>query len=422
MVKVSITYGGKLTQCVVESEPLEQGGEVEFMANGVKLNDTESSDQRFVTVSSVPEMPELVVNNNTNQQLRIRLKINYTKVGSYGGVSATRRIFLDYFPEENNGQAVTQTINPGDSYTIDFGDKVRGGQATFEYILGDWEWTQENVETFEFHIRGLNPSRAEVTSYLQSEGYLDRYWFIVHLLQHESGTFSENEFLNFNRGENFSVNGLKGLPNWGGPRGFGIAQLDNFGQLDQENNNDQQLIETLGVDNLEDGEVVVDEQGRYINHDRYIVASDNEIWNWKENIGTAIQLLDMKVEELTDPQKGSARIRNLHNNIENWNNSHPENLFQGPDDQEEGNFVFSFIESEIDGFIDFNGIFNGTEGTANHIKSFYDAHLIRYYNGGHYIVGNGNSSTGYTWTLDRDSAQSGYYVENICSEDVSGNS
>lgn len=50
-------------------------------------------------------------------------------------------------------------------------------------------------------------------------------------------------------------------------------------------------------------------------------------------------------------------------------------------------------------------------------KSFIDACLIRYYNGGYYHRLRSSSNQKPYWQIDRDSEQSGFYVEHICSQD-----
>lgn len=342
---------------------VNQRPSVEFFANDVQLNARDQDTERFIPITSEPSMPVITVANNQDEQIRARLKIEYTK--NYNGQII--RKWLDYYPSEENNEVQTQTIDAHSNWNIDFGDDIRGGTGIIQYVTGEEQWIEENIETFTFYLRGNNPNRDEVLEYIEDSNFNDQYWFLMKLIRHESGTGSNAEFRHFNIGNNYTTTGSNGLPNLGAPRGFGLGQIDNFGRLSIIERN------TLNLNNLEVGETITDNQGRAIDRNGYIVASDNQVWNWKDNIQAIISLLDDKSTELR------GHIRRLRNHVNNWNNEHPNDLVIIPNDQQEGNITFSWVSSDIENFDDYNNIFTN-DSTVN-IKSFYDAILIKYYNG-----------------------------------------
>ena len=391
-----------------ENQVLRVRPPVELFANDVQLNGRDEGTERFIPITSEPAMPVIAVANNQDEQIRGRLKIEYTK--NYNGQVV--RKWLNYYPEEENGEVQTQTINAHDTWNIDFGDHIRGGIATFEYVSGDAEWNDENIQIFVFYLRGQNPNRDDVISYIEDNDYDNQYWFLIRLIRHESATGNSNEFRQFNPGTNYTVNSLRGLPNFGPPRGYGLGQIDNFGRLvNGYSQLTNQQREQLGLSDVERGETIVDDQGRTIDWQGYIVASDNQVWNWKENVDTVITFLDIKKQTIINKYNGWVNTAN------NWNNAHPNDLVDQHDDQVEGDITFSSVESYIDGIpTTVNEYFNESEDSET-TKSFIDACLIRYYNGGYYhrLRRNGNQKP--YWQIDRDSEQSGFYVEDICSQD-----
>ncbi len=121
--------------------------------------------------------------------------------------------------------------------------------------------------------------------------------------------------------------------------------------------------------------------------------------------------LDIKKQELINYYNSWVNTAN------NWNNTHPNNLVEQHEDQEEGDITFSGIESYLDGISEtVNDYFNDSED-SDETKSFIDACLIRYYNGGlyHRLRQIGNQKP--YWEIDRESIQAGFYVEHICSQD-----
>ena len=238
---------------------------------------------------------------------------------------------------------------------------------------------------------------------------------LTKLIRHESATGSSNEFRQFNIGTDYTITSVRGLPNFGAPRGYGLGQIDNFGRLSQRERNE------LNLDELENGETIVDTQNRTIDWRGYIVASDNEVWNWKDNIGAIINLLDNKTTELR------GHIRRLRNHVNNWNTNNLENLVVIPEDVDESTITFSWVNSDIDNFEEFNNIFENE--STDIIKSFYDAILIKYYNGigtvnaHHYMYYNVERNQKPEILIERsatfmfnEAQTTRYYVESLCEE------
>jgi len=132
-LKATVSYkGAESKSATIE---LTERPDVEIFANDVQLNSRDEDTERFVPITSEPVMPVITIANNQDEQIRGRLKIEYTK--NYDGQVV--RKWLNYYPEEENNEIQTQTINAQYTWNIDFGDHIRGGIATFEYVNGDTE-------------------------------------------------------------------------------------------------------------------------------------------------------------------------------------------------------------------------------------------------------------------------------------------
>lgn len=254
-------------------------GELEFFVNDEKID-----EDFYALITSEPEMPKIEVKNCSNEIVNGRFKIEYEKPYN-GGIA---RKLVDYFPEsEEDNELNTVTIGASTGeWEVDFGEKIRGGRITFEYTTCQEESssiTEEDLtESFVFYIRGENPEKDEVMQYIADEGYKDDYWFLIRLLRHESGTGDRDEFRQFNPGNNYGSDwtDFVGCPNFGPPRGWGISQIDNIDQINRNERNE------LNLSNLDEGQTI-DEDG-------YVVASDEAMWNWKENIDFGIIVLNNK--------------------------------------------------------------------------------------------------------------------------------
>lgn len=395
----------ELTACYKQSKQVATVSimarpDVEVFANDVQLNDRDEATERFVLISAGPAMPVITVANNSVENIRVRLKIEYTK-NSNGN---TIRKWLNYYPPEQNDEVQTQTITTNTNWSFDFGDDIRGGTATVEYVIGEDEWNDENVQTFVFYLRGTNPSRDEVVTYIEEQGYDDQYWFLMRLIRHESGTGTNNEFRHFNQGTNYTTddNSTIGLPNWGYPRGYGLGQIDNFGRLSIT----ERAI--LNLNSLEEGETIVDDD-RTIDRNGWIVASNDEVWNWKENINAAIYILDSKKTDVINYYNSS------FNFINNWNANNLNNLVEPHEDSTVGDITFQHAGTSIEDFGNINQNFDLVD-TGENIHSFIDATLIKYYNSGYYYRLNRGAQPP-SWYIDNLNGDNFDYVNRICNEE-----
>jgi hypothetical protein len=237
-------------------------------------------------------------------------------------------------------------------------------------------------------------------------------------IRHESGsnanfngvnpTNDSYEFRHFDRVENINQYNLRknsdnGLPVFGFPRGYGLTQLDNFDRLYRyindipvDGNGNQTLPDTQSIEglNLEDEfleilvggdkelQTIVDQQDRTIDFSRRIVASNQEVWHWKENIDKAVWFLETEKMNIT-----TNKITTIRNRIIAWNNAHPTDLVLVPTPEYYDSIIYCWTPSDIAEFAPYNDLFN--QGTApdiinqgtRELKSFFDAMLLKSYNG-----------------------------------------
>jgi len=413
------------------------------------LNRRGKNTDRFLMINldqnADPVMPTVRIKNNSDVNIKLRVKIeheNYvataeTSNGAFGPaipydvnndgtIQSNENIYLnrrftDYFPNQANAQEIEEAIftvvmPPQQVWDVDFDNRIRGGTATVEFIPYSQNvnsWAEGDHHYFQFHIRGKNPTYQQVRNYLNAQNYLNRFWFLIRKIRHESGSFGSfdsaddnfnrnpqhdnYEFQHFNRRFNSQTYNLRkfmrrtrdtygvpGLPAFGPPRGFGLGQIDNFGEASPiQVPNPPPIGDTISV--------IIDEEAITVDYNRTIVASDQEVWHWKRNIDAGIRVLEMKIRELRNRRDNpNLSLRDLRDQINNWNNANPTNRVVSPGNQVEppaneatqGNRItFSFIETDIEGLTDYNTIFNGATSTNQYEKSFLDACLLKAYNG-----------------------------------------
>lgn len=275
-------------------------------------------ENEYVTISSEPKMPKLIIKNTDATNLDFRLEIEYRR---------DIRRDEDYFPETG-----WQTVKSGKEWEIDFGNKIRGGKATLLYKVGQKEYS------FVFHIRGTNPTEQQVKQFIDEKGY--NIWFLTRLIRQESS------YHQFNLGTKYGPNwnNTQGCPNWGPPHGWGLMQMD-------------VLNSTLG-----------DQQAAGAWR-----PSAQALWDWKENIKVGVNFLRTeKFDMVNDNLSISLSIENK------WYNKHPEDIITAHPDQEEGNNSQTVIYTHTNSsYFSYN--FGGNP--ANNKKSFMDASWIKNYNG-----------------------------------------
>jgi hypothetical protein len=253
-------------------------------------------------------------------------------------------------------------LKKGEVWDIDFGQDIRGGTAHLQCRYNE---DDTNAETFIFYIRGDNPDPKDVKNYLTQKGYYPKYWFIIRVTKHES---SIRQFYNSGSYETVKLKDNdqgKGEPLYGPPRGFGLKQLDNWG-----------------------------------NPSHYAYAQ--QLWDWKANIEGGIEVLREKEQWVSNKKNDHKRI------IDAWNKINPDNpvsdslkIVSGPGI---GTWVLTINEG---------GETFAVDPTTSQ-RNIYDALFIRYFNGGTYydVVQNGTARP--YRTISRYNKLNSNYVELVC--------
>lgn len=434
---------------------LDVNSTIQDINNLANLINNTAVNNRFAIISAVPAMPRVKIRNNSNVSLKVRLKIKFKKTSNANGTGTIYRVFLDHFPTQNTLNHNTETIGGIDIYTkvipsqgsweIDYEGKIRGGDATIEYIENSLAWNDSLTYNFSFNIRARNPLRQNIVDYLNEARtggtYFNRYWFILKLIRHESGTHNRNEFLHFNAAPNNTYtynNNRLGMPSFGAPRGFGLGQIDNEGRLtvsDIANLGLTQQLAEIQPGAIKEYQTIVDNLGRTIDYNRWRVASDDVVWNWKKNIDKIVNIIEVKTSSVINNISVSGvlneyGISSIRTHIQNWNTTHPTNQVTMPGDQTEGAITFGPIRTNIDEFEAYNDLFPSTPTSTNNYKSFFDAMLIKSYNGlgsniDHYLhltpvpIGNNKPLLSIknvvSYTLNGVEREN-HYVRDVCNE------
>ena len=366
-----------------------------------KLVDRAKSDL-IAWITEEPKMPEVKIVNKSPVSLSASLTIEYDMDNKPAPFNYNRK-FKDKYPKKfrqapllptnpnyDNIESDMINIPPQGEWVVYFSEEIRGGKAIFQFIFDSALMLYDG--SFTFYIRGKNPRKTDVLNYITQKGYSSEYWFFMKLIRHESGTHDQDEFLHFNPGSVSVKNETKGLPNWGAPHGLGLMQIDNKGT-----------------------------------NANPIRATDDEVWNWKVNIDGAKNLLDVKKQEVINQYFIRNNINTRIPFAKDWNKNNPNDLIEQLGNQLEGKIIFGSIPTSISGVPqEINDYFNehvksqGSFVFNQADRSFFDAALIRWYNGGRYhVIKTFNPPINIPkpyWLLNRYSSESGYYVEKVCSE------
>jgi hypothetical protein len=330
----------------------------------------EINEGDFIFISSKPEMPKIYVKPdiwlriaktdsitkeipylNWKSKIAIRAKIQYKKYNKYGELIRNDSITI---PSTD-----WDSIKVNDIWHLDFKNNFCGGTVTVECMFN------ESLISKTFYIRGINPSKEEILAYLKEKGYNE--WYLPKMIMHES------KMNQFNSGTDFKPDSFVGCPNWGYPNGYGLMQLDNFG--DNENGSK-------------------------------IYATTHELWNWKSNIDRGVKFLrEDKAKWARDKMEGYMKKYNEYKHrIEGPIKYY---IAEGPN---AGLEVIELREG------------NNTEYEIFSIyptvreRSMTDAITIRYYNGGLYCeykpknIDDGRSP----WVIKPINGNGFNYVERIC--------
>ncbi|MCK9562715.1 MAG: hypothetical protein M0R02_08350 [Bacteroidales bacterium] len=307
----------------------------------------------YQLITTIPEMPDIRIkpfkNNSTDStEIEVRLKIEYKR---WNSVNTLVRNDSTFYPADG-----WHKVKLNEMWDIDFGSEMRGGKVYVYYK------SEDTIKSEIFYIRGANPSEQEVRNYLTSQSYNE--WFLMKIIREESGSSIVGQAMKqFNPGRNYGTawTNTIGCPNMGYPRGFGLMQLDNFG--------------------TENGVL--------------LVATSNQIWNWKANIDRGVQLL--REDKINWAER---RINGYLTTIQNWNAANPDNLVNDSIYIERGDNAGSTVLTIQEGNTDNNETFainpNNTQRSIKH------ATALKYYNGGAYCTLRRKAITNKPyWTINR---------------------
>ncbi|MEO6904612.1 MAG: hypothetical protein ABI315_15885 [Bacteroidia bacterium] len=337
-----------------------------FLYNGTKLIKPNS----YLLISTTPEMPNIKIkpfkdNYTGNAEIEVRLKIEYKR---WNSANTQVRNDSTFYPSSE-----WKKIKINESWDIDFGKEMRGGKVYVYYKSGTT--TKSKI----FYIRGSNPTEQEVKNYLTSQNYSE--WFLIKIIRHESGSTVVGQAMKqFNAGTKYDTarTNTIGCPNLGYPRGFGLMQLDNFGT-------------TNGV---------------------LLVATPNQLWNWKANIDRGVQFL--RIDKINWAER---RINSYLSTIQKWDKIHNDDLVNDSIYIKSGDNTGSKVLTIQEGTATNNEIFAITPTSTQ--KRIQNALTLKYYNGGAYctLLINEITKKPY-WTIDRLNNQNPpfNYVERICGE------
>jgi len=269
-------------------------------------------------------------------------------------------------------------------WKVDFKKIIQGGKATITIKVGDKEYTRV------FHIRGINPKKSIVLEY--SKIHNSKYWFFSRIIQHETGSTGDvaKQFYppesteKGKEGYGPEWTDSKGMPVLGPPCGWGIMQLDNP------------------------------------------KPTKKALWSWKKNIDEGVKLFDEKLKDVKEFYKRQLIL------VSQWNRDNTDRKAEGHADKTIGTVTYTHASSNIEGLgktdvwgkakdegmlkaenADFWDVASGTK------KSFMDATLIKYYNGGYYYYfRKGNTRTDSEWYLNETQTY-GNGKENRYVDDIS---
>jgi len=285
--------------------------------------DVEYMDGKIVAyISEEPQMPqlELIFNCETGEEITLSYTLSYDIKYKYKGKEYT---FTDFYEKRN-------VKFKGNSYTIPWNDIFQGGDLKIK-----WEVDNQEKE-MAIMVRGKNSEINKVKQYGNTVG-CGKYWFFWDIVGREStnrqfmdkGVYCLMESKTYD-GESHKKE-QKGLPLWGGPKGFGFAQLDNWGSI-----TDPKVCNTL------------------------------QRWNWKENIKGSIELIESKINEISSRKD----LNNIITTMKIKNDSVIMN------DLVVGNVTFTLANSPLFPKWDIKKTLPSGK------RSIFDANLIKYYNGG----------------------------------------
>ena len=220
----------------------------------------------IVYVTAEPSMPNLVaryLRSNGGDPVEMALEIRYqvnVQQGAYTKLSDDVVHFPDATGEYESLNAPYEW-NLRDEYSENFS----GGEVTLHLRLD----SMSEPDEFTFKIRGENPEDADVIAYIESAHTFN---FLPAMVRHESYVPHAGPSYQFNQFNPAVLDNdqVDELPNYGGPDGWGLMQLDGNG-LDRQ-------------------------------------ITTEELWNWRTNVDSGIEVLESKFAALDEYVDAMERI------------------------------------------------------------------------------------------------------------------
>ncbi|WP_163628759.1 fibronectin type III domain-containing protein [Paludibacter sp. 221] len=317
----------------------------------------------IIFISQEPKMPEITVKVvSLNEQItndskiEVRLDIEYQR----DGIDAKGNTIVNVRQDRWSTYALEwKSLSMNEEWIIDFGEDIRGGSAYLQYKHN------EKIDTIRFYIRGVNPTEAQIKQYMNQRGYISSYWFLVKMTRQESSFRQYGSGTKYQKTKLTGNSNASGEPLYGYPRGFGLKQLDNWGN------------------------------GQY--------ATAQHLWNWKANIDGGIEVIKEKKELVDKAKENHIRV------IEDWNSANPDNLVSDTLKIIAGEGSGTYVLTITEGSETFS-----VSPTINE-RDIYDARWIKLFNGGSpYYQVNGGVGTKPRRELNRSNNVNKNYVKDVC--------
>jgi hypothetical protein len=343
----------------VMASPANSGDFEIQLYNGTRRSGKDS----IMLITAEPAMPDVRValtgGNDSEKKVELRLEIIYQRDGEAinGNAIVNLRNDKSVYPSSNSWHS----LKMNEVWDIDFGNDIRGG--TVHLICRD----NNKMDTIVFYIRGVNPTEAQIKSYITQQGY-SQYWFIVKMTRQESSLRQLGTETSYRKAKLIGTANASGEPLYGKPRGFGLKQLDNWG-------NGQQ-------------------------------ATAQHLWNWKANI-------DGGVEVIREKEQWINTARNEHTAIINrWNDRNSDNPVSDSLTIIAGENKNSTILTITEGQETFAVNPSGNQ------RNIYDALWIKLFNGSspYYQVNRIDANSKPRREINRSNNANKNYVHDVCSK------
>lgn len=298
-------------------------------------------------ISNTPRMPELAFQleyygDTLCTSLNVELRVTYKRTTA---VTSRNR--------QDSIQVFLNDVELGFNYVFDTGELIHGGRA-FIIVKDAYD---EEIKRFPFTIKALNPTARMVYDYIDEERYANDFWFLKRIATHENGAHPQtldsklwqfNEFNALHENLNEDWDASSRCPNLSNNRdsGWGLAQM------------------TVPKPRKE------------------------ALWNWKNNIDDAHDLLENKATSVR------RRLESWLPLVNRWNDENATDTVSYHSD---------FVDGSITWVHAMNDYFAGNTDIEAHFpdnlqvgeRSFLDAMIIKTYNG----LGSGSNDHHYYYLI-----------------------